>query len=149
MRGSSSCNVGMPAKEPLFEPHRILLYDPDHRYAQTKNQIHSLAYTYQFSPYGSAPVEVFSPGNNLKVTSEKMPEWMTVDPMKRDKVTFIEDTKVNKKQVKHNYPKSSYIQNDPQQYIIPIQQKQDTPKVWWLVIALLLIILAKKIKFLK
>ena len=149
---SNSSNVGMPAKEPFFEPHRILLYDPDHRYTQSKNQIHSLAYTYQFSPYGSAPVEVFSPGNSKgdHVTSEKMPEWMTVDPMKRDKVTFIEDTrKVSKKPVKHNYHESSYIQNDPQQYILYTPQKKDKPKVWWLVVALLLIILMKKVKFLK
>lgn len=142
MRSGNSSNVGMPAKEPLFEPHRILLYDP---YTHSRNQI--LAYTYQFSPYGNKPVEVFSPGNNLKVTSEKMPEWMTVDPMKRDKVTFIENTRVSKvKKVKHNYPKSSYIQNEPQQYILT---KKDKPRVSWLVIALLLVILAKKIKFLK
>jgi hypothetical protein len=147
MRGSSSCNVGMPAKEPLFEPHMILLYDPDNRYTHSKNRIHSLAYTYQFSPYGNAPIEIFSPGNSKGegITSEKMPEWMTVDPMKREKVTFIQDKiikkpKVNKKQIKHNYPESSYIQ----EYI----PQEDKPKIWWIIVALLLFILLKKVKFL-
>ena len=138
---NSSCNVGMPAKEPLFEPHRILLYDPDHRFTPSKNRIHSLAYTYQFSPYGSAPIEIFSPGNSKgeDITSEKMPEWMTVDPMKRDKVTFIQEKP--KVTVKHNYPESSYIQ----EYIE--QPKEDKPKIWWIIIALLLFILLKKVKF--
>ncbi len=141
---SSSCNVGMPAKEPLFEPHRILLYDPDHRFAHSKDRIHSLAYTYQFSPYGNTPIEIFSPGNSKgdHITSEKMPEWMTVDPMKRDKVTFIENTR---KVIKHNYPESSYIQNDL--YYVE-QPKEDKPKIWWIVVALLLFILLKKVKFL-
>jgi hypothetical protein len=146
MRGSSS-NVGMPVKEPLFEPHIILLYDPDHRYTHSKNQIHSLAYTYQFSPYGSYPVEIFSPGNSKgdNVTSEKMPEWMTVDPIKRDKVTFIEHFETPKVTIKHNYPESSYIQ----EYKYDIAKPQeDKPKVWWLVVALLLFILLKKVKFL-
>jgi hypothetical protein len=132
MRGNSS-NVGMPAKEPLFEPHRILLYDPDHRFTPSKTRIHSLAYTYQFSPYGNAPIEIFSPGNSKgdSITSEKMPEWMTVDPMKRDKVTFIQE---KPKEIKHNYPESSYIQ----EYIK--QPQEDKPKKWWLVVALLLFI---------
>ncbi len=146
MRRSCSSNVGMPAKEPLFEPHRILLYDPDHRYTHSKNQIHSLAYTYQFSPYGSYPVEIFSPGNSKgdNVTSEKMPEWMTVDPMKRDKVTFIEHFEKPKVTVKHNYPESSYIQ----EFKVIEQPQKEKPKIWWLVVALLLFILLKKVKFL-
>jgi len=64
-----------------------------------------------------------------------MPEWMTA--MKRDKVTFIED-----KVIKHNYPESSYIQNDYYEYVE--KPKEDKPKIWWIVVALLLIILLKK-----
>jgi len=148
MRGGNSSNVGMPAKEPLFEPHKILLYDPDNRYTTTKQQIHTLAYTYQFSPYGSTIIETFSPGNNKgdHIKSEKMPEWMTVDPMKRDKVTFLED----------NYRKGSYLQNTAETQQKRASQKnisrqpeitvnKDKPKTWWLVIALLLIILLKKL----
>jgi hypothetical protein len=142
---NSSCNVGMPAKEPLFEPHMILLYDPDHRFSHSKNRIHTLAYTYQFSPYGNSPVEIFSPGNSKGegITSEKMPEWMTVDPMKRDKVTIIQDKIVESPQVtvKHNYPESSYIQEYKE------DKPQDKPKLWWIVVALLLFILLKKVKF--
>ena len=139
---SNSCNVGMPAKEPFFEPHRILLYDPDHRYTPSKNQIHSLAYTYHFSPYGNKPIEVFSPGNSKgdHVTSEKMPEWMTVDPMKRDKVTFIQEKP--KEVIKHNYPVSSYIQ----EYYEPLQvvyKQKEKPKMWWVVLAVVLIIYLK------
>lgn len=143
MRNSCSSNIGMPAKEPLFEPHRILLYDPDHRFTHSKNQIHSLAYTYHFSPYGNSPVEIFSPGNSKgdHVTSEKMPEWMTVDPMKRDKVTFIEEKP--KEVIKHNYPKSSYIQ---EYYIPPIQPiQEEKPNIWWVILAALLFIYLKKV----
>jgi hypothetical protein len=139
---SNSSNVGMPAKEPFFEPHRILLYDPDHRYTPSKNQIHSLAYTYHFSPYGNKPIEVFSPGNSKgdHVTSEKMPEWMTVDPMKRDKVTFIQEKP--KEVIKHNYPVSSYIQ---EYYSPPPRIQEEKPKVWWIVLAVLLFIYLKKV----
>jgi hypothetical protein len=145
MRSGSNGDIGMPAKEPLFEPHRILLYDPDNRHTPTKNQIHTLAYTYQFSPYRNAIIEAFSPGNNKgdNITSEKMPEWMTVDPMKRDKVTFLED----------NYRKDSYLQNSKQPVKkestearkTQIRVNKDKPKVWWLVIALILFILLKKL----
>ncbi len=144
MRGGNCSNVGMPAKEPLFEPHKILLYDPDHRYTPSKNQIHTLAYTYHFSPYGNSIIETFSPGNNKgdHITSEKMPEWMTVDPAKRDKVSFLED----------NYHKGSYLQTNKQpikEELIEVKNtqvkiKKDKPKIWWLLVALILFILLKK-----
>ena len=145
-RGSnSSSNVGMPAQEPLFEPHRILLYDPYHSYVPTKQQIHSLAYTYNISPYGNKDIEVFSPGNNTKITSEKMPEWMTVDPLRRDKVSFLTSKNIEKP-IKNNYPESSYLHNKaPKQYIeIPIEQQGETPNLWWLVIALGIILLSRR-----
>ena len=67
---------------------------------------------------------------------------MTVDPMKRDKVTFIQEKP--KEVIKHNYPVSSYIQ----EYYAPppqvVYRQKEKPKMWWVVLAVVLIIYLKK-----
>jgi len=147
MRGGDSSNVSMPAQEPLFEPHKILLYDPDHRYTPTKNQIHTLAYTYKFNPYGTNNTEVFSPGNSKpdQIQSEKMPEWMTVDPMKRDKVSFIED--INKEEKRDNVVREERIEERSQSFVRPPEQKKEKVKLWWVIVPVILyFFLHKKVK---
>ncbi len=135
---SSNGNVGMPAKEPLFMDHFIRLYDPDHRFVPTKNQQHISAYSYNFSPYKN--LEVFSPGNSKpgQILSEKMPDWMTTDPLKR--VSFIEDIKPPINIVS----KKEYYIEPYEEPIIQKSPKRENVKLWVVIAVILFIFLLKK-----
>lgn len=136
---SSNGNVGMPAKEPLFMDHFIRLYDPDHRFIPTKNQQHISAYSYNFSPYKN--IEVFSPGNSRpgQIESEKMPKWMTTDPLRRD--SFMEDVKPSINTI----PKKEYYIEPYEEPIIQYNSnKKENIKLWIIIAVILFIFLLKK-----
>ena len=140
--GSSNGNVGMPAQEPLFKDHLIRLYDPDNRLIPTKDQKHVLAYSYCFSPYKN--VDVFSPGNVKpgQIQSQKMPEWMTTDPLKRDKVSFMEDIQpsINIQQpvIQRSVIKEPIIQIEEQ------TKPKENIKLWVIIAVILFVFLLKK-----
>jgi hypothetical protein len=137
MRNGGSCgNYGMPAKEPKFEDHLIWLHDPDRRY----NTDNILAYTYGFVPNNT---NLFSPGNTKpgQIQSQKMPDWMTTDPSRRDKVTFIDQ--ITPKEKKHK-PIEYYYEEPIQRYYPEEPPKKENRKVWLIIAFILFVFLLKK-----
>jgi hypothetical protein len=147
--GSSNGNVGMPAQEPLFKDHLIKLYDPDTIQLPTKDQKHTLAYKYCFSPYKN--VDVFSPGNAKpdQIQSQKMPEWMTTDPLKRtqgslkrDKVSFMEDIQPSINIQPPTPPTQKYAEVQPRYEVK--KPKKENIKLWVIIAVILFVFLLKK-----
>ena len=138
--GGGNGNYGMPAKEPKFENHLIWLHDPDRRYSQDKKD--TLAYDYTIIPQNKY---IFSPGNGKpgQIQSDKMPDWMTTDPSRRDKVTFMDQItpKVTKTE--------DVVVYNPETKIIEVQQyeephKKENRKLWLFVAFILFVFLLKK-----
>ncbi len=134
--GGGNGNYGMPAKEPKFEDHLIWLHDPDRRY----NTDNILAYTYGFVPNNT---NLFSPGNTKpgQIQSQKMPDWMTTDPSRRDKVTFIDQ--ITPKEKKHK-PIEYYYEEPIQRYYTEESPKKENRKVWLIIAFILFVFLLKK-----
>ena len=136
--GGGNGNYGMPAKEPKFEDHLIWLYDPDRRY--NINNKDTLAYDYSIFPENKY---LFSPGNSKpgQIQSQKMPDWMTTDPSKRDNVTFMDEISpeiVENKIQAHVKPKIYKIVK----YEEP--RKKENTKIWLFVAFILFIFLLRK-----
>jgi hypothetical protein len=144
-RGGSG-NYGMPAKEPKFENHLIWLYDPDRIYNNPKS---TLAYKYGFIPNNTP---LFSPGNTTpgQISSQKMPDWMTTDPAKRDKVSFM-DNLIKKPKVEPSIQeyyyepttvvKERYFEESP-----PMKNDKKENRNLWLIIAFILFVFLLKKK---
>ena len=144
IRGSSG-NYGMPAKEPKFKDHLIWLHDPDRIYSNPKS---TLAYKYGFIPNNTP---LFSPGNTTpgQIQSEQMPDWMTTDPAKRDKVSFMD--KLIKENVKPNI--EPYVQEYYYEPIIVKERyfeeppKKENRKLWLIIAFILFVFLLKKRRY--
>lgn len=139
MRNGGS-NYGMPAKEPKFEDHLIWLHDPDRRYSPDKKD--TLAYDYKIFPENKY---LFSPGNGKpgQIQSQKMPDWMTTDPSKRDKVTFMDQI------TQKNTKTKDIIEYKPEYKLIEFQtyeepRKRENRKLWLIVAFILFVFLLKK-----
>ena len=144
-------NYGMPAREPKFKDHLIWLHDQDRVYNNPKS---TLAYKYGFIPNN---IPLFSPGNTKpgQIKSKKMPDWMTTDPSRRDKVSFMDNLiKENKPNVKPNI--EPYVQ---EYYYEPTTVKEryfeepptgnggdknENRKLWLIVAFILFVFLLKK-----
>ena len=138
--GGGNGNYGMPAKEPKFEDHLIWLHDPDKRYVVDKKD--TLAYDYSLFPKNTY---LFSPGNEKpgQIQSQKMPDWMTTDPSRRDKVSFMDEITSEKVpdviQVKPKIYNKSYK-------IVKYQEppKNENRKLWLIIAFILFIFLLTK-----
>lgn len=146
MRGGGGGNYGMPAREPKFEDHLIWLYDPDRVYNSPKS---SLAYKYGFIPNN---IPLFSPGNTTpgQIKSQKMPDWMTTDPAKRDRVSFMDNLlpeyKPSVKPVIQEYyyeplVKERYFEEDDG------GDKKENRKLWLIIALILFVFLLKKKRY--
>ena len=141
--GGSGGNYGMPAKEPKFEDHLIWLYDPDRIYSNPKS---TLAYKYGFVPNN---IPLFSPGNTQpgQIQSEKMPDWMTTDPSRRVKVSFMDNLmKENKYNVKPKiepYIQEYYYEPTVVRYFEEPPKKENR-KLWLITAFILFVFLLKK-----
>ena len=138
--GGGNGNYGMPAKEPKFEDHLIWLHDPDRRYNIDKKDI--LAYDYSLFPKNTY---LFSPGNVKpgQIQSQKMPDWMTTDPSRRDKVTFMDEISPEKVE----YKIQDKVQIEPKIYkIVKYEEppKNENRKLWLIIAFVLFIFLLKK-----
>jgi hypothetical protein len=141
-RGGSG-NYGMPAREPKFEEHLIWLYDPDRRYKSDN----TLAYDYNLFPKNKY---LFCPGNSKpgQIQSQKMPEWMTTDPSRRDKVTFMDElqgspTQDNNPILSIEYPTKMF------QEVIEYEEppKKENRKLWLIIAFILFVFLLKKKRY--
>jgi hypothetical protein len=134
--GGGNGNYSMPAKEPKFEDHLIWLHDPDRSY--TINKKDTLAYDYSLFPKNTY---LFSPGNDKpgQIQSQKMPDWMTTDPSRRDKVSFMDEITSEKVEYK--------IQDKPKIYkIVKYKEplKNENRKLWLIIAFVLFIFLLTK-----
>jgi len=140
--GGGGGNYGMPAREPKFEDHLIWLYDPDRIYSNPKS---TLAYKYGFIPSNTP---LFSPGNTTpgQIKSEKMPDWMTTDPAKRDKVSFMDNLlKDNIKPKVEPYVQEYYFEPSVKEYYFEQpQDKKENRKLWLIIAFILFVFLLKK-----
>ena len=143
LRNGGHSDFPMPAKEPLFENHNILLYDPNHNYTPTKQQIHTFAYTYTFSPYRNMNIEVFSPGNYMNILSESMPLWMTEPKReKREKYALQSEMKERKEE---KPIKVEEVEENSNHYLPTVNnnQRENKFEIKWLILAIVLIFLLK------
>lgn len=140
--GGGNGNYGMPAKEPKFENHLIWLHDPDRRYSPDKKD--TLAYDYTIIPQNKY---IFSPGNGKpgQIQSQKMPDWMTTDPSRRDRVTFMDElqpsTKVSKIEVVSE-PQTKFFQKSV--FEVEEPPKKENRKLWLVIAFILFVFLLKK-----
>ena len=153
--GSGSGNMGMPAKEPKFEDHLIWLHDPDRTYVPDNSVLgagspvlgagkrDTLAYDYKIFPENKY---IFSPGNGKpgQIQSQKMPDWMTTDPSRRDKVTFIDEIepKVSKTKIVPSAPLVS--KEYPIFQLYEETPKKENRKLWLIIAFILFVFLLKK-----
>lgn len=146
IRGGSG-NYGMPVKEPKFEDHLIWLYDPDRIYSNPKS---TLAYKYGFIPNNT---RLFSPGNTTpgQISSEKMPDWMTTDPARRGKVSFMDNLlkkpKIEPSVQEYYYEpttvvKERYFEEPPMR-----NDKKENRKLWLIIAFILFVFLLKKKRY--
>ena len=143
LRNGGSSNYPMPSKEPLFENHNILLYDPNHNYTPTKQQIHTLAYSYTFSPYGKTNIDVFSPGNYMNILSEKMPLWMT-SPNREKRERYVkEEKKLPQENVPKDVTKIVPQKEVDNHYLQKVNNNQRKFEIKWFILAVILIFLLK------
>jgi hypothetical protein len=125
--GGGNGNYGMPAKEPKFEDHLIWLHDPDRVYSNPKS---TLAYKYGFIPNN---IPLFSPGNTTpgQIKSKKMPDWMTTDPSRRDKVSFTEQIIKEKTKQKEPITEGYYYYKEPiVEHYYEEPPKNENRKLW-------------------
>ncbi len=136
--GGGGGNYGMPAKEPFFENHLIWLQDPDRIYSNKD----TLAYKYKIMPKNTI---LFSPGNTKpgQIQSEKMPDWMTTDPSRRDKVTFMEQITPKEKIYKPTYYyEEPIIERYYYEEEVPV--KKENRNLWLIIAFILFVFLLKK-----
>ena len=139
--GCGNGNYGIPAKEPFFEDHLIWLHDPDRVYSNPKS---TLAYKYGFIPNN---IPLFSPGNTTpgQIKSKKMPDWMTTDPSRRDKVTFTEQIIKEKTKQKEPITEGYYYYKEPiVEHYYEEPPKNENRKLWLIIAFVLFIFLLKK-----
>ncbi len=137
--GGSNGNYGMPAREPKFENHLIWLHDPDRRYSPEKKD--TLAYDYTIIPQDKY---IFSPGNGKpgQIQSDKMPDWMTTDPSRRDKVSFMDQIIPKEVSKTEDIYKPVYKIIKSQPYKEP--HKKENRKLWLIIAFILFVFLLKK-----
>jgi hypothetical protein len=148
-RGGSG-NYGMPAKEPKFKDHLIWLHDPDRRY----NLDNTLAYDYNLFPKNKY---LFCPGNSKpgQIQSQKMPDWMTTDPSKRDKVSFMDNLQSYNKPEKPILNKTSSIQEYYYEPTVYFEEppmgnggdKKENINLWLIIAFILFVFLLKKRRY--
>ncbi len=134
-------NYGMPVREPKFEDHLIWLHDSDRVYSNPKS---TLAYKYGFIPNNTP---LFSPGNTTpgQIQSEKMPDWMTTDPTKRDKVSFMDNLIKEKTKQKEPITEGYYYYKEPiVEHYYEEPPKNENRKLWLIIAFVLFIFLLKK-----
>jgi hypothetical protein len=140
--GGGNGNYGMPAKEPKFEDHLIWLHDPDRRYNIDKKD--TLAYDYSLFPKNTY---LFSPCNGKpdQIQSQKMPDWMTTDPSRRDKVSFTEQIIKEKTKQKEPITEGYYYYKEPiVEHYYEEPPKNENRKLWLIIAFVLFIFLLKK-----
>uniref|UniRef100_A0A6C0DK67 Uncharacterized protein n=1 Tax=viral metagenome TaxID=1070528 RepID=A0A6C0DK67_9ZZZZ len=138
--GGGNGNYGMPAKEPFFEDHLIWLHDPDRAYSNKD----TLAYKYKIIPKNTY---LFSPGNTTpgQIHSQKMPDWMTTDPSRRDKVSFTEKIIKEKTKQKEPITEGYYYYKEPNiEHYYEEPPKKENRKIWLFVAFILFIFLLRK-----
>ncbi len=145
--GGNGGNYGMPAREPKFKDHLIWLYDPDRIYNNPKS---TLAYKYGFIPNNTP---LFSPGNTTpgQISSQKMPDWMTTDPARRGKVSFM-DNLIKKPKVEPSVQEYYYepITVVKERYFEEPSirtDKKENRKLWLIIAFILFVFLLKKKRY--